>query len=454
MVKPCLLILSFLLSLSLCGQDDIRFVADKIRSNYFPLGGTADTGNFQTRLLKIEAKPNSFEAISSLVVSFNDPHLIFIQHNINNAADSALVLNRRKTTEIHSSLSSLSGSNPVTGYWMNDRSNCIVAITPIAGDSHNFEGYAVECKAKFYTGTRVLRSWTGSEGDSLINFIDLQNNYRQAARLRFISADEFQVGNYSRWKRIKKPSDKMLDAPDQRASVKIIDSSVLLFTIPENSYQNIAIVDSLVKEYDQMLRKTTLLIIDIRNNPGGSSRVPLKLLPYVYTDSIVKGEGYTYISEDLINYESRILKTIDSLKDSLSYRKQLRYIDSLKLDRGKMRFMKGKTIIQDTVYKYPKQVAILANYACMSASEVMLLYMRQSRKVNIFGERTAGATDNLDYFPILSPTRNFVLYMPSFRIRPTKVYGHYGKTGIAPDITIPKEEKDWVNFVIKYFEKI
>jgi hypothetical protein len=434
------------------GQRDVDFTGNTILSSYIPLGIPVDTLRFAKEIEYLKTQQDTFRAISSLVVSFDDPHMIFIQHNINRSADSAAILNRKTLSQIDSSIKQHL-SNRTTGYWINDRSDCIVAIVPSRNDSHILEGYAVDCPNKFYNGTRLLSSHTTRTGDSLIQFIDWESNYRQFARLKFRSAGEFQIGNYSRWRKIDKPLPKKLVPADSRASVSILDSSTVLFKIPSHSSDNIRIVDSLVKQYDPILRKSRLLILDIRNNSGGTPRVHRNLLPYIYTDSIIKGQGYTFVSRQLISYEKRVIKSIDSAKDPEAYKKQLNDIDSLELQVGQLKFARGKTIVRDSVYEYPKQVALLTNYACMSAAEIMVIDMRQSRKVTTFGESTAGATDNLDFFPILSPSWKYILYIPSFRIKATKEYNHYAKTGIIPDIPIPPGEQDWIKFVTRYFEK-
>jgi Peptidase family S41 len=459
MKKLILLLVAGFYSVAAYSQDDLTFVLKQIRKNYFALGVPADSLVFEQYVKKVIDKPHpdTFSAISKIILFFDDPHLIFLQTNVHRSADSNSLFGTKKTTDILSETDqAIRKGDGIAGYWIDDHADFVVAITRNKENNKIVEGYAVESRNKFYTGKKIFSFPDTKSKKRIIDFIIPDGNYRQAAWMTFTGPDEFQVGHYSRWRKIGKYKMGTLSAIkvyDYTASAQVIDTGILLFRIPEHSDENIAIMDSLVDAYKDQLSKAELLIIDIRNDPGGTPRVHSRLLPYVYTNPIVRGQGYTFISEELIGYERFSLRSMDSSQNPQAFQKQKAHIDTLVARKGTLSFLSGKTMTQDSVYENPRRVAILANYACMSAAEVMLLAMRQSKKVTIFGENTAGATDNLDYFPIKAPSGKNLLFIPSFRISPIKEYGNYSKTGIVPDVLISKHEKNWVEFVIKYFEK-
>jgi C-terminal processing protease CtpA/Prc len=245
---------------------------------------------------------------------------------------------------------------------------------------------------------------------------------------------------------------KIIKPFNYKASVSLLDSGVIVFRIPENSPENIDIVDSLVIAYKRQLDEAKILLIDIRNNPGGTIRTYSKLLPYIYTKEIVRPDGYTYVSKDLFEYEMRNLESIDSSQNKDEYNKQLRYVDSLKSVLGQLVFYKGKNKNFDTVYRKPEKVGLLVNYACMSASEAMILDMRQSAKVVVFGENTAGAIDNTNTFAMRTPSGKYSIWMPTFRGISTPLHERYAGKGISPDVRITNGEQDWLKIAIKYLE--
>jgi C-terminal processing protease CtpA/Prc len=158
------------------------------------------------------------------------------------------------------------------------------------------------------------------------------------------------------------------------------------------------------------------------------------------------------VSKDLFEYEMRNLESIDSSQNKDEYNKQLRYVDSLKSVLGQLVFYKGKNKNFDTVYRKPEKVGLLVNYACMSASEAMILDMRQSAKVVVFGENTAGAIDNTNTFAMRTPSGKYSIWMPTFRGISTPLHERYAGKGISPDVRITNGEQDWLKIAIKYLE--
>lgn len=93
------------------------------------------------------------------------------------------------------------------------------------------------------------------------------------------------------------------------------------------------------------------------------------------------------------------------------------------------------------------------NYGCQSAAELLVLNLRQSKKVTLFGENTRGAVDYLDYYPIRTKSGNYILTMPTSRRYIEKNGRKLDNIGIAPDIYISDTTDDWVKEVQRYYER-
>ena len=101
----------------------------------------------------------------------------------------------------------------------------------------------------------------------------------------------------------------------------------------------------------------------------------------------------------------------------------------------------------------PKNVGIIMNYACQSASEMMILDAQQSKKVTLFGEHTMGAVDFLDFYPIAAPSGKYRLFMPITKRAAFDKNVQLDGKGIAPDIEIKDSTANWVDYVRNYYEK-
>ena len=83
----------------------------------------------------------------------------------------------------------------------------------------------------------------------------------------------------------------------------------------------------------------------------------------------------------------------------------------------------------------------------------MLLDFMQSKKVKFFGETTGGAVDYLSTFPIKTPSKRYIIYMPSvIRQGSGGKFSAIDSEGIKPDIFIDGKINNWIDFVKNYYE--
>lgn len=437
-------------------DNDIDFVIERIRKDYFPLVPESDIEGFEKfiKLKKKKGVTDTLRFISEVADYFKDQHLICYQRKTNALDNNELPVITIPEIKVKVK-QGIHKKDMYAGYWINDLGTEVIGIFKFKSAGNKYLGYVISSTDTSRIGKLTLRFSTPLQKNALCEFINVYFQYRQFAPIQFVSANEIQIWSYTRWKRIKgsEPGKKHLVKPySYQASVSIRDNGLIVFKIPENSPENIGLVDSLVLAHKKDLEKARYLIIDIRNNPGGTIRTYSKLLPYIYTNEIIRPDGHTYVSRDLIDYEIRNLNSIDSVNNRADFQDQKKLVDSLRSVEGQRVFYKGKNKKFDTVIPNPLKVGLLVNYASMSAAEAMVLDLRQSKKVVIFGENTAGAIDNLNTFFMRTPSGKYSIWMPTFRGIPTSLHRRFAGIGIQPDVRILSDERDWIQYVITYFE--
>jgi hypothetical protein len=206
--------------------------------------------------------------------------------------------------------------------------------------------------------------------------------------------------------------------------------------------------DSIINRNLHLISQTPHLVIDLRNNYGGSVRAYRSVLPLLYTNPIRVESSFFSATNDIITERETYLQT---RKDTgtISYRHQKDLISLMKLNIGKKIFDSGYYYTRDTVYQYPNRISVLVNKNTISAAELFLISAKQSKKVTIFGENTAGGGDKLEAHSFSLGCGEGVISIPT-SIRIAESYKKpIDYIGIPPDIRIPGGV-DWIDFVLKY----
>ena len=233
--------------------------------------------------------------------------------------------------------------------------------------------------------------------------------------------------------------------------IKKIDSVTTVFRIPSFDNGYITIIDSIMKSNHNLLVSTKNLIIDIRGNGGGADRCYDAITPYLYTNPI-RSMWVEFLSTPLNNSRYDWIIKLDGFteKERQSFRDM-----QTKLNTNLGTYVNltesNQIFVIDTlpsVYHNPQKVAILIDGGNASTAEQFILMAKQSTKVKLFGQRTAGALDYSNLNNVESPSGNFKLFYAtsrSYRI-PNMAIDDYG---IQPDYfmdeSIPPYR--WIKFV-------
>jgi hypothetical protein len=215
-------------------------------------------------------------------------------------------------------------------------------------------------------------------------------------------------------------------------------------------------IDSVLQANHDKIISTKNLVIDVRNNGGGSDGSYAKIMQYLYTNPIriVTTQMYStklnnermegFLKEPGISEEEKaeITFSLKKLNDNL----------------GKFVSLREQKVFEqtlDTVYPYPENVAILVNENNASTTEQFLLAAKQSTKTKLFGTTTAGMLDISNMHFVISPCGTLQLgycLSKSYRIPHMAI----DDKGLQPDYYLDSEipNDEWVNYAEKTFSTI
>ncbi len=230
-----------------------------------------------------------------------------------------------------------------------------------------------------------------------------------------------------------------------------LDEKTAFLRIPSFSHSNKKAIDQVIETHLDEMLQSKHLIIDLRNNGGGSDASYRELLPIIYTNPI-RTVGVAFWSTPLNN--QRMLDFVNDPEygfDEEGKKWAQESYDKLSQQLGQFVDLDDEIVSitkLDEVHPYPENVAILINENNGSTTEQFLLAAKQSRKVKLFGTTTFGVLDISNMYFVKSPCEEFELgycLTRSMRIPEMTI----DEKGIQPDYyidqSIPKYK--WIDFV-------
>ena len=454
------LLLIILISDSPCfaQNDDFHFFVEKIKNDYPGFSDKTDASRFSNFALKVlRQNPNdTFRAMSLIANSFNDRHLQISQPKEYVLFD--FIVCKRAFIAVSNYLNTKGKKKKYEGYWLSDYNDCVVGIMQTCNNPLTYKAYVIESNDSLLPKGRTLSIFEFEKnGSFLTNAISTYSKKRYFTTTVFRNDSVFTTGAEGKWKRLNSYSKPILNGLPQfnyYTSAKVINDSTYLLKIPGATQRDAQLIDSIVKaDYDRIAKSKTL-IIDLTNNLGGKSGVYWPLWPFIYTQHILVHQTSIYCTEDNINQWS---ETVDEYKktgyaDSASVKQMADWVAMLRTHLGEFVLNDADTIKRDSALTRPQNVGVIINYACQSATELMLLMCKQSSKVKLFGEHTMGAADYLDFSPTYLPSGKYKLYIATSKRLITDTGPKIDGVGIYPNIPIPDNVQDWQEFVVKYYE--
>ena len=237
----------------------------------------------------------------------------------------------------------------------------------------------------------------------------------------------------------------------EKPFIEELNKTTLILRIPSFDGSAKKDIDSVILHNKEKILQTENLIIDLRDNGGGSDVSFTEILPFVYTNP-VRTVGVEFYSTKLNN--QRMVDFINKPEYGLDEEEKKRAKENYdKLEKKLGQFVNLESSIvgidtMKTIYANPNNVGIIINEGNGSTTEQFLLAVKQSKKVKLFGTTTLGVLDISNMYFVKSPCNDFELgYSLSRSMRIPQMT--IDNKGIQPDYYIDKSipQYKWVGFV-------
>lgn len=210
-------------------------------------------------------------------------------------------------------------------------------------------------------------------------------------------------------------------------------------------------IDSLLQTNNALLDTTPNLILDLRDNGGGSDDSWSGLIPYLYTQPIKS------IGVDLLATETTISAYKKLLQNEKLSKQTVADVNSkiTRMEQAKGQWITGNKDETDSSFtfkRFPKKILILINRWCGSSTEEFLLAAKQSSKVILAGENTVGNLDYSNVVKIPFSCYPYSLLYATTRSRRLNIHQGIDNVGIAPQYRL-SESADWIKEALKLIEQ-
>jgi len=235
---------------------------------------------------------------------------------------------------------------------------------------------------------------------------------------------------------------KMKQHEESLFELKILDDKTNYLRLSSFDGSLINELDSFYLSIDKQLKSKPFLIIDIRNNGGGSEQSYFGLIPYVYTNPMKVDSVLVWVTPDNIrHYETIYKESNPKLIQRMKAAKSFTFIPQIE--------GAASSWIKDSSTTFPQKVALIYNKGTASAAEGMITYCMQSSKVITIGENSGGYMGYGDVMTDQTPCGKFTLQCASTMYHSNAKYEY---VGIAP-MHKAVDEKNWIDYAKKILEE-
>ena len=332
----------------------------------------------------------------------------------------------------------------------------------IKKEGANYIGFIIESEVDRWKKQRLVLfriEQAGKKLKTIFYTYDPRGDYgtpRDYGTPEFVGNNHLIIGSYLLLTRVSPRyyedpliEDYLKKTTRREPCVEELSTNTLYLRIPSFDPDEMKAINKVIAANKRKILKTENLIIDLRDNGGGSDVSFQKLLPLIYTNPI------HVVSAEFLSTPLNVQMLLDvatSKENNILNRQMAKKMAKKMQGRlGEFVNLSNDTIVtyrRKTVYQYPEHVGIIINNECASTTEQFLLLARQSAKVKLFGADTFGCLDISNVNCVESPCKEFELcYGTSrdLRIQDMAIDG----IGIPPDYyideTIPQYK--WVEFV-------
>ncbi|WP_432712435.1 S41 family peptidase [Pedobacter sp.] len=440
-----------------CSQE-FKFIKHKIEINY---AGFKDKVNHQTaaaygrrtqlaleqsKLIKTPAQCVSL--INDWLAFFKDGHIQVGRNRISKEREEEEFKERIKGIErlslTNEELTALKNTKGIAGIYWDEDSTTKIAVIKNKTYFRDYAGVVISSKhGKWLPGQVILE--LKNDRDTLKGI--LYDKYYIPANVT-LKIKPNALGTFKR--EGTKQLSRELNS-EATVAAKVLSQQTLYLKINTFNQSNAVKIDSLFKANQTYLSKMPYLILDLRNNGGGADFSYRPITPYLYTNTVRNIGADVLSTADNMKGWAAIATTDGIPVDQKAFISQV--IGKMEQNKGKLvSFSEDRDMVLDTIASFPKKVIILINKNCGSTTEEFLLLAKQSRKVTLMGEHTAGVLDYANMRGADFSCMPYMLYWATSRSRRIDQGLAIDNVGIMPDQVL-KPEQNWIEEAKLYVEK-
>ncbi len=457
---------------------DFDFVTEKLRVNYAGWD-TKVTDATRPKLEALTAKlraeaataaPERFtEILREWLAFFGDRHIGAFPLSVEQPSPAEAAAAATRTPSLDWTEASVRASvaelgerrDPLEGIWnISDRYRIGVLRTP--GKEGMFTAVVLTTVAEGWSPGQVKAEFTRLKDDTIELMFRAgdHSEHRQLAKL-LLDGAMLRSDRWGVWVREYPASAVPVSAdmiarisPSDSMFLKPLSDGTMWLRLPDFDPSRLKPLKEILAAHEARLASCTNLLIDLRNNGGGSDFVYAPIMPMLYTRPIYGIGVELRATADNLALRKRVA---DELRTQEPEAAQSLDEQNARMERNLGGWIQHGTKPfdierMDSVMPFPKRVAILIDGAG-SSGEQFLLEARQSRKVTLFGQRNSlGVLDFANVVRMDTPSGRHGMYWAtsrSLRLPDEPV----DPDGIPPDIRIPMEVVDPVGFAQAWLER-
>ena len=469
------LLLTFVVSTS-CAQnckceDELQFVVDYYEEN---LPGFIDNVNednlkeyqqFKGKLFKqsqnyCDDADLCFKTLLVYVEFFKDNHSSIYQNQSVNVDESkeeevnqflnSDLFKHRETVE-NFKLPTNNALQDIENQYQTESGAYTVAIIKNKNEFRDYVGVIVEAKTPLWKKGQVKFELKKVKEDTYDMFMYMRNH-----SLRYYKNVKLKDGILNdNWFNVNLKERNTFSTPTiSELTFEAIDEEINYMYIPTFSGNWFAKITEFYQQHDAKIKSKPYLIIDVRDNGGGSDACVNPLLEYIYTKPFQSDNVDVYATKENIRkfsewYEGMKKDTVNFSKEFLTYFGE--EIEQMKAvpNQTFIPRSQGETVTMDQVLDNPKKVVIITNKYCASSCETLLFWALESDKTVIVGENSGGYVGYGEIAGASTPNFNFELGCTMTRYTNQR---KYEVDGIPPEYYFTND-KDWVAQAVGILKK-
>lgn len=339
------------------------------------------------------------------------------------------------------------GRDSLEGIWQNEDGTYRVAIVQHRTPNRQFAAVILRADSIWWVPGQVKFSLRGLDEEGAYPVHYFMRDHSGRVTRANMNGTVLSIKDIGTWYKVYPGNIAPPPPPGLSAvyTLKRLDDSTLVLRIPTMNEQYRKELKHLEKQHRNALKRAPYLILDCRGNGGGSDITYGPLKKYLYTGPARFARKQTYATPD--NIQKYTLLKNNKNYPWLYRRFFARTERRLKRHEGKM-VGKTKPFVERhwRRAKRAQKVAVIMDNGCASSCEGFVAFARQSKKVTLMGQNTAGISDYGNLHNLIFPCGLWKIYYPTSRSCAVSQGQGIDNIGYAPTLRIGPEIPDWIAF--------